>query len=71
MEMNSKTKAMLASYGRSFLTAALAAFIATGGDIFSLDLAGLKAIITAGTVAVLPVLMRALNPNDAAFGKEA
>jgi hypothetical protein len=69
--MSTKTKAMLASYGRSFLTAALAAFIATGGDIFSLDLAGLKAIVTAGTVAVLPVLMRALNPNDSAFGKEA
>jgi hypothetical protein len=69
--MNTKTKAMLASYGRSFLTAALATFVATGGDIFSLDVAGLKAIITAGVVAVLPVLMRALNPNDKAFGKEA
>ena len=69
--MSTKTKAMFASYGRSFLTAALAAFVATGGDIFSLDLAGLKAIITAGTVAILPVLMRALNPNDTAFGKEA
>ena len=69
--MSTKTKAMLASYGRSFLTAALAAFVETGGDIFSLNVEGLKAIITAGTVAILPVLMRALNPNDAAFGKEA
>lgn len=64
-------KAMLASWGRSFLAAALSAFIATGGDVFSLDLDGLKAILTAGIVAILPVVMRYLNPSDAAFGTGA
>lgn len=64
-------KAMLASWGRSFLAAALSAFIATGGDVFSLNLDGLKAILTAGIVAILPVVMRYLNPSDAAFGTGA
>lgn len=64
-------KAMLASWSRSFLAAALSAFVATGGDVFSLDLEGVKAILTAGVVAVLPVLLRYLNPSDAAFGTGA
>ena len=67
--MNAKTTALLASYARSFLAAALSAFIATGGDIFSLDKEGFKAVIGAGIVALLPVLLRALNPHDASFGK--
>ena len=64
-------KALLASWGRSFMAAALATFVATGGDVFSLDLEGVKAILTAGVVAVLPVLLRYLNPSDAAFGTGA
>lgn len=59
---------MLASWSRSFLAAALSAFVATGGDVFSLDLEGVKAILTAGVVAILPVLLRYLNPSDTAFG---
>jgi len=62
---------MLASWSRSFLAAALSAFVATGGDVFSLDLEGVKAILTAGVVAILPVLLRYLNPSDAAFGTGA
>lgn len=64
-------KKALASYGRSFLAAALAAFWATGGDIASLNADSLKTILGAGVAAVLPVIMRALNPNDSAFGKGA
>ena len=64
-------KAMLASWSRSFLAAALSAFVATGGDVFSLDLDGVKAILTAGVVAILPVLLRYLNPSDSAFGTGA
>lgn len=67
--MTNSMKAMLASYARSFLAAALSAFVATGGDLFSLDAESGKAIIGAGVAAILPVLMRALNPNDDAFGK--
>lgn len=69
--MNKKQKAMLASYGRSFLAAMTTAFMLTGGDIFALDVDSVKKIIAAGIAAVLPVALRAANPNDPAFGKVA
>lgn len=69
--MNSKTQAMLASYGRSFLAAVTTAFMITGGDILALDGDSLKAILAAGVSAVLPVAIRAANPKDPAFGKIA
>lgn len=69
--MNTRTKAMLASYGRSFLGAVSTAFMITGGDILALDGDSLKAILAAGISAVLPVAMRAANPKDPAFGKIA
>ena len=69
--MDSKIKAMLASYGRSFLSAVTTAFIITGVDILALDGDALKAILAAGVSAVLPVAIRAANPKDAAFGKIA
>jgi len=66
--MSKSMKAMLESYGRSFMAAALAAFLATGGDVWALNATSLKAIVSAGVAAVLPVLLRALNPKDTAFG---
>lgn len=69
--MSDKNKAMLASYGRSFLGAVTTAFLLTGGDIFALDVESFKAILAAGVAAVLPVALRAMNPNDPAFGKVA
>ena len=69
--MNHKLKAAIASYGRSFLAAALAAFMATGGDIWALDADTLRALISAGVAAVVPVALRALNDKDPAFGKGA
>jgi len=53
-------KALLASWGRSFLAACLALIIAGVTDP--------KAIAAAGLAAVAPVILRWLNPNDAAFG---
>ena len=58
--MNTHVKAMLASYGRSFLAAAVA--VSSTGNTDS------KAILVAGISAVLPVAIRAMNPNDSAFG---
>jgi len=69
-QMNEKTVSAIKSYVRHFIGACLAAFTATGGDIFTLDAAGAKAIFTAGVVAVLPVLLRALDSSDSAFGRE-
>ena len=62
--MNSKElKAMAASWARSFLAAGIAVYMAGVTDP--------KAIATAGLAAVLPVILRYLNPSDTAFGKKA
>lgn len=56
-----KVKAMLASYGRSVVAAAIAAYSASGGDP--------KAVLNAVWAAIVPVAARYLNPKDAAFGR--
>jgi hypothetical protein len=55
-------KPMLASYARSFIAASLAVYMAGVTDP--------KAIASAGLAAVLPVLMRWLNPNDKVYGRK-
>ena len=57
-----ETKALLASWARSFVAASLALFMAGETDVKKLGLAGLA--------AVLPAMLRWLNPNDAAFGRK-
>ena len=56
-------KKMAASWGRSFLAASLACYMAGITDP--------KLILSSGIAAILPVLMRYLNPNDAAYGRKA
>jgi len=53
-------KALAASWARSFLAAGIAVYMAGVTDP--------KAIVTAGAAAVLPVILRWLNPKDSAFG---
>ena len=55
-------KPMLASYARSFIAASLAVYMAGVTDP--------KAILSAGVAAILPVLMRWLNPNDQVYGRK-
>ena len=55
-----QAKALAASWARSFLAASIAVYIAGVNDP--------KAIAGAGLAAVLPVVLRYLNPKDAAFG---
>jgi hypothetical protein len=62
-------KMIIASYGRSFLAACLAQFIALGGSAFDLNVDGVKTILAAGLAAIVPPLLRWLNPNDPAFGR--
>ena len=59
--MNEKMKQMLASYGRSVLGAATAMYAAgvTDPETLVYSLVG----------AVVPVVLRAVNPNDKAFGR--
>jgi len=60
--MKEQIKAAAASYGRSFLGASLAVYMAGVTDP--------QAIFAAGVAAILPVLMRWLNPNDSAYGRK-
>jgi hypothetical protein len=53
-------KALAASWARSFMAASIAVYMAGVTDP--------KAIATAGLAAILPVVLRYLNPKDSAFG---
>jgi hypothetical protein len=55
-----KAKALAASWARSFMAAAIAVYMA--GQTNPKDIA------MAGVAAVLPVILRWLNPNDKSFG---
>ena len=55
-------KAMSGSWARSFLAAGIAVYMSGNSDP--------KAIAGAGLAAVLPVVLRYLNPNDMAFGSK-
>jgi hypothetical protein len=58
-----EAKALAASWARSFLAAGIAVYMAGVTDP--------KAIAGAGFAAILPVVLRFLNPNDASFGVKA
>ena len=59
--MTSKDKAILGSYARSFFTGALTLYMAGETDP--------RKLLAAGIAAIVPPLMRWLNPNDQAFGR--
>lgn len=59
--MNTKTKALLASYGRSVLGSAVALYLAG---------VPLEDLLYSLVSALIPVALRYLNPKDAAFGRE-
>jgi hypothetical protein len=58
---NKQLKAALASYGRSVLGAALALYMTGVTDP--------KDLTYALIAAIAPVALRAINPNDKAFGR--
>ena len=60
--MNVETmKAMVASYARSVLGAAIALYMSGVTD--------LKTLAYSLVAAIAPVALRAINPNDTAFGR--
>jgi len=58
--MQEQILSALASYGRAFLAAALALYMAGNTDV--------KDLLMAGVAAIAPVILKALNPNDKSFG---
>lgn len=61
--MSKPMKAMLASYGRSVLGAAVALYLAGVTDP--------EQLVSALVAGLLPVAIRYVNPNDQAFGRVA
>lgn len=59
--MNSKQKAMLASYARSAIAAAVAVYAAGNTNW--------EDWVKAAVAALIPVIMRWANPNDKAYGR--
>jgi len=59
--MTSRDRRLLASYGRSFAGAVLTLWLAGETDP--------KKLAAAGLAAIVPPLLRWLNPNDPAFGR--
>jgi hypothetical protein len=59
--MNEQLKALLASYGRSVLGAAIALYMSGVTDP--------KTLAYSLVAALAPVALRAVNPNDKAFGR--
>lgn len=59
--MNEKMNAMIASYGRSVLGAAIALYMSGVTDP--------KTLAYSLVAALAPVALRAINPNDSAFGR--
>jgi hypothetical protein len=57
--MQEKVLAALASYGRHFLGAAIALYMTGNTD---------PGDLIKGIAACLPVILKALNPNETAFG---
>ena len=60
--MQEQILSALGTYGRAFLSAAVALYMTGNNDP--------KDLIAAGVAAVLPVILKALNPNDPSFGFE-
>ena len=51
---------ILASWGRSFLAASLATYVLVGFNA--------EAVLYSGLSAIIPMVLRYLNPKDSAFG---
>lgn len=54
----------IASWLRTFAAIVLAMFLADGADIFAVDAQDLRAWAAAGFVAVIPAVIRYINPAD-------
>jgi hypothetical protein len=60
MKLDNKYKSMIGTWSRAFLTAVIALVSAGETDP--------KSIAIGGIAAVLPIVLRGMNPNDPAYG---
>ena len=69
--MDSKWVAVAKSYVKVFLAVVLGLFLADGADVFAVDMADLRTWLAAGLASVLPLIITALDPSDARFGRHS
>lgn len=69
--MNKKYVDMLKSYVKVFLSVVLGLFLADGADVFAVDATDLRMWLAAGIASVLPLVITALDPSDARWGKNS
>lgn len=69
--MDSKWVVALKSYVKVFVAVVLGLFLADGADVFAVDATDLKTWLAAGIASVLPLLVTALDPSDARFGRNS
>ena len=56
------------SWLKVFAVAVLVKFSDLGGNIFALDAESLKHLANAGIIALIPVIINFLNPQDTRYG---
>jgi hypothetical protein len=68
--MSSQVKAALGTYGRALLACVATAIVTVGGTtpLYAFTKAEWLQVANAVWVALFPVLIRALNPNDTTYG---
>jgi hypothetical protein len=59
---------MLGSWLKMFVAIILYEFWQMGADLFSLNAESLKALLQAGLVGLIPVIINWLNPKDERYG---
>lgn len=69
MRISVKTQAMLSSYGRVFLAAALAAFLTLGKGPTALGVSDLLVLVDAGIAALVITALNALRKGETRFGR--
>ena len=69
--MSEQMTTLVKSYAKTFLATVLALFLADGADVFAVDTADLRTWLAAGIASVVPLVITALDPRDARFGRGA
>jgi hypothetical protein len=59
---------MVFSWIKVFVSVVLGLFLADGADVFSVDASDLRLWLSAGFVAVIPLVVNYINPNDTRYG---
>lgn len=69
--LNDKRITMLKSWAKVFLATILALFLVDGADVFAVDITDLRTWLAAGVASVVPLIITALDPKDARWGKNS